>query len=121
MTVPQALISVFPQTQLDGGELVVHSSNQSIRALRNGMALSTMRRHLARLVQVGAIDRRNSPSGKRYAFKSWDGHVVLGLDLAPLARQYATICHRALADLATLTTRGLRCKLAPADIRALGA
>ena len=95
MTVLQALISFHPQTVLDGAGLVVHPSNEAICARLNGMALSTMRRHLARLVQVGVIARRDSPNGKRYSRTSREGRVVFGFDLAPLARQFAAFCQQA--------------------------
>ena len=97
MAVLQALISFFPETLLDGDTLIVHPSNDSICARLNGMACSTMRRHLGNLVRAGVIARRDSPNGKRYARKSRDGRVVFGLDLAPLARQFAAFCDHAEA------------------------
>lgn len=97
MTVLQALISFFPATELAGADLVVHPSNAAICARLNGMADSTMRRHLARLVDAGIVDRRDSPNGKRYARNARDGRVVFGFDLAPLARQFPAICQQAEA------------------------
>ncbi|MCB1407936.1 MAG: replication initiation protein RepC [Rhodobacteraceae bacterium] len=97
MTVLQALISFFPETMLEGEDLIVHPSNETICARLNGMPCSTMRRHLANLVQAGVITRRDSPNGKRYARKSREGRVVFGFDLAPLARQFAAFCDHAEA------------------------
>ena len=46
-----ALVSFHPAKVLTlGGDLVVHPANATICARLNGMACSTMRRHLARLV-----------------------------------------------------------------------
>lgn len=97
LVVLQALVSFFPSVLLEGEDLVVHPSNEAICERLNGMPMSTMRRHLARLVQSGVIARRDSPNGKRYARKSRAGRVVFGLDLAPLARQHAQVCAAAEA------------------------
>ena len=69
ITVLQALLSFHPATELDlsGPCPVVYPSNKSICERLNGMPCSTMRRHIARLVQSGLILRRDSPNGKRYA------------------------------------------------------
>lgn len=97
LSVLQALVSFFPAVLLQGDDLIVHPSNDAICERLNGMPLSTMRRHLARLVDAGVIARRDSPNGKRYARKSRAGRVVFGLDLAPLARQHAAVCAEAEA------------------------
>ncbi len=51
-----------------------------------GMPASTLRRHLAVLVDAGLIVRRDSPNGKRYARKNRAGAIELafGFDLSPL-------------------------------------
>ena len=50
------------------------------------MPASTLRRHLAVLVDAGLIIRRDSPNGKRYARKDDAGEIELafGFDLSPL-------------------------------------
>lgn len=104
LTVLQALVSFFPAVVLEGDDLIVHPSNEAICERLNGMPLSTMRRHLARLVAAGVIARRDSPNGKRYARNSRAGRVVFGFDLAPLARRHAEICAAAEAVRAARDT-----------------
>ena len=50
------------------------------------MPASTLRRHLAVLVDAGLVVRRDSPNGKRYARKDGTGEIELafGFDLSPL-------------------------------------
>lgn len=82
LTVLQALISFHPAADLSPGEpLVVFPANATICARLNGMPCSTMRRHVARLVDSGFLIRRDSPNGKRYMRR---GEIAFGFDLAPL-------------------------------------
>ncbi|KFI24452.1 plasmid replication protein RepC [Paenirhodobacter enshiensis] len=82
LTVLQVLISFYPAADLRPGEpLVVFPSNATICARLNGMPCSTMRRHVARLVDSGFLIRRDSPNGKRYLRR---GEIAFGFDLAPL-------------------------------------
>ena len=88
LNILQALISFHPGAELDLTKpLVVHPSNQSICDRLHGMASSTMRRHLARLVDTRVILRRDSPNGKRYARRYGGEKVAYGFDLSPLARR----------------------------------
>lgn len=96
MGVLQALVSFHPGTVLEGRDLVVHASNETICARLNGMPCSTMRRHLAHLVTAGVIARRDSPNGKRYARQTRAGKVAFGFDLTPLALRFDEFC--ALAE-----------------------
>lgn len=91
LTVLQALLSFFPETDLgtEGVSTVVFPSNAAICARLNGMACSTMRRHLSDLVKAGLLVRRDSPNGKRYRTRAGD---PFGFDLAPLALRFAEIC-----------------------------
>lgn len=91
LAVLQALVSFHPGTMLgaDGAEAVVYPSNRAICERLNGMPSSTMRRHLAKLVQAGVILRRDSPNGKRYARCYGDEKVAFGFDLAPLLSRHA--------------------------------
>ena len=85
LTVLQGLLSFFPDDALGGNaEMVVFPSNKAICERLNGMPGSTMRRHLARLVEAGLLMRRDSPNGKRYVRKSGEERVAFGFDLSPL-------------------------------------
>lgn len=99
LSVLQALVS-FHQATIVGGnhsETVVHPSNKAICERLNGMPCSTMRRHLANLVQTGFVVRRDSPNGKRYARRYGDEKIAFGFDLAPLAQRYVEVCEAAEA------------------------
>jgi replication initiation protein RepC len=85
LTVLQGLLSFFPADALGGNaEMVVFPSNKAICERLNGMPCSTMRRHLARLVEAGLLRRRDSPNGKRYVRKHGGEHLAFGFDLSPL-------------------------------------
>lgn len=90
LTVLQALIGFHPGTELDPrADCVVFPSNRSLCERLNGMACSTMRRHMARLVEAGMILRRDSPNGKRYRRRGTA--EAFGLDISPLARRHEEI------------------------------
>lgn len=87
LAILNALLSFHPETMLAGdGELVVWPSNEQLMARANGMPATTLRRHLAVLVDCGLIIRRDSPNGKRFARKSRGGEIeqAYGFDLAPI-------------------------------------
>ena len=85
LTVMQGLLSFFPDDALGGNaEMVVFPSNKAICERLNGMPCSTMRRHIARLVDAGLLMRRDSPNGKRYVRKHGEERVAFGFDLSPL-------------------------------------
>ena len=99
LSVLQALVS-FHQATIVGGnhsETIVHPSNKAICERLNGMPCSTMRRHLANLVQTGFVVRRDSPNGKRYARRYGDEKIAFGFDLAPLAQRFVEVCEAAEA------------------------
>lgn len=94
LAVLSALLSFRPSRDLsDGAPLVVFPSNASLSDRAHGMAESTLRRHLARLVAAGVIVRRDSPNGKRYKRRDVDGRPgqAFGFDLAPLLLAAARI------------------------------
>ena len=98
LTVLQGLLSFFPDDALGGNaEMVVFPSNKAICERLNGMPCSTMRRHLARLVEAGLVQRRDSPNGKRYVRKHGEERVAFGFDLSPLYCQSAEIARAAEA------------------------
>jgi replication initiation protein RepC len=87
LSVLNALLTFHPETALAGeGELIVFPSNQQLTLRVHGMPASTLRRHLAALVDAGLIIRRDSPNGKRYARKGRGGQIefAFGFDLSPL-------------------------------------
>jgi len=77
--------------------MVVFPSNKAICERLNGMPCSTMRRHLARLVDAGLLQRRDSPNGKRYVRKHGEERVAFGFDLSPLYCQSEEIARAAEA------------------------
>ncbi|WP_310324324.1 plasmid replication protein RepC [Aminobacter aminovorans] len=87
LAVLNALLSFHPDTDLVEGEgLVVFPSNAQLALRAHGMAPATLRRHLSVLVDCGLVVRRDSPNGKRYARKGFDGAIeqAFGFDLTPL-------------------------------------
>ncbi|MFD2346932.1 replication initiation protein RepC [Sinorhizobium terangae] len=102
LAVLNALLSFYPGTELsrDAG-LVVFPSNAQLSLRAHGMAGTTLRRHLAALVEAGLILRRDSPNGKRYARRSHGGAVgeAFGFDLSPLIARAAEF-ETAAAELA---------------------
>ena len=87
LSVLNALLTFHPETTLTGeDDLIVFPSNDKLTLRAHGMPASTLRRHLAVLVDAGLIVRRDSPNGKRYARKGSAGEIELafGFDLSPL-------------------------------------
>jgi replication initiation protein RepC len=87
LSVLNALLTFHPETALTGeDDLIVFPSNYQLSLRAHGMPASTLRRHLAILVDVGLLVRRDSPNGKRYARKDSAGEIELafGFDLSPL-------------------------------------
>lgn len=94
LAVLNALLSFHPETALMAGEcasLVVFPSNTQLALRAHGMTESTLRRHLAALVEAGLVIRRDSPNGKRYARKGQGGVVAqaFGFDLTPIVARAA--------------------------------
>ena len=87
LAILNALLTFHPETALNGdGELVVWPSNEQLMARANGVSATTLRRHLAVLVDCGLIIRRDSPNGKRFARKGRGGEIeqAYGFDLSPI-------------------------------------
>ncbi|WP_294537765.1 plasmid replication protein RepC [uncultured Rhodoblastus sp.] len=102
LSILSELLAFHPEVALTGDNLIVFPSNEQI-ALRAGrMPMSTMRRHLALLVNAGIILRRDSPNGKRYVRKGREGATgqAFGFDLSPLVARAAEFKELARAVLA---------------------
>ena len=68
-------------------EAIVFPANRTLSDRLNGMPESTLRRHLAQLVKLGVVDRRDSPNHKRFARRIGQRiALAFGFDLSPLAR-----------------------------------
>ncbi|MGK9086237.1 replication initiation protein RepC [Brucella intermedia] len=98
LAVLNALLSFLPGNVISAKQsLVVFPSNRQLSLRAHGMPESTLRRHLASLVKAGLISRRNSPNGKRYAYKDRAGQVeeAFGFSLLPLLERGAEIAKSA--------------------------
>jgi replication initiation protein RepC len=104
LTILNALLSFHPETTLAvDAELVVWPSNEQLAARANGMPPTTLRRHIAVLVDCGLIIRRDSPNGKRFARKGRGGEIeqAFGFDLSPIvarAQEFREIADAVLAE-----------------------
>ncbi|ABE65103.1 replication protein C (plasmid) [Nitrobacter hamburgensis X14] len=123
LAVLNALLSFHPDTVLTAGaaDLVVFPSNRLLSLRAHGMAASTLRRHLAGLVDSGLVLRRDSPNGKRYARKATSGDIeqAFGFDLGPIvarADEFAALAEAAIARRQALTVLRERITLARRDI-----
>lgn len=95
LAVLYALLSFYPNNELsdESGSMVVFPSNNQLSIRAHGIAGTTLRRHLAALVDAGLIERRDSPNGKRYAHRSRGGEIesAFGFSLAPLLARAAEL------------------------------
>jgi DNA-binding transcriptional ArsR family regulator len=104
LAILNALLTFHPETALTGtSELVVWPSNAQLMARANGMPATTLRRHLAVLVDCGLIIRRDSPNGKRFARKDREGGIeqAYGFDLSPIvarAEEFAALAEAVQAE-----------------------
>lgn len=126
LTVLRALIGFHAGREIsaDHGAPVVFASNRALCERLNGMPCSTMRRHLARLVEAGIVSRRDSPNGKRYARRGPGGVVVraFGFDLSPmlsLAPRIAEAAHEARAEASALACLRETVSLMRRDLEAM--
>ncbi|WP_042779003.1 plasmid replication protein RepC, partial [Sinorhizobium fredii] len=87
LAVLDALLTFYPHNELSEERgLVVFPSNAQLSVRAHGIAGTTLRRHLAVLVEAGLVVRKDSPNGKRYARKDNAGDVeqAFGFSLAPM-------------------------------------
>jgi replication initiation protein RepC len=122
LAVLNALLSFYPDTTLAGeDELIVFPSNEQLCLRTHGMPVSTMRRHLAVLVDAGLIVRRDSPNGKRYARKGRGGEIkrAFGFDLSPLvvrAEEFERLARKIEAEARAVKLAKERITLCRRDI-----
>lgn len=87
LAILNALLSFYPDATLTAdSEMIVWPSNDQLASRANGMPATTLRRHIAVLVQAGLVIRRDSPNGKRFARKGRGGEVeqAYGFDISPI-------------------------------------
>ncbi len=103
LSVLNALLSFYPKAELSGADgMVVFPSNAQLSLRTHGMAETTLRRHLAALVEGGLLTRRDSPNGKRYVRRDRQGAIgeAFGFSLAPLLARAEEIEQRAAEVIA---------------------
>ncbi len=109
LVVLNALLTFYPETELSEEHgLVVFPSNAQLSLRAHGMAPATLRRHLAALVEVGLIIRKDSPNGKRYARKggAGEGMDAFGFIITPLITRASEF--EAMADTVRFERRKLK-------------
>ncbi len=125
LAVLNALLSFFPETQLEeGGNLIVFPSNAQLSVRANGIAGTTLRENLGLLVERGLISRKDSPNGKRYARKDGEGAIrdAYGFSLAPLlarAEEFAALAQEVAAERRQVQQLRERITILRRDIRKL--
>lgn len=125
VAVLDALISFYPESELrPDAQLIVFPSNMQLSLRAHGMPNSTMRRHLALLVDAGLIIRKDSANGKRYARKDKSGSVesAFGFDLSPLlvrADELAMMAQEVMAERAALRRAKESLTICRRDVRKL--
>ncbi|THK34133.1 replication initiation protein RepC [Ensifer sp. MPMI2T] len=98
LAVLDALLTFYPDNELcEERGLVVFPSNDQLSVRAHGIAGTTLRRHLAALVDAGLIQRKDSANGKRYARKDETGAIeeAFGFSLAPLLARAEELAHAA--------------------------
>jgi replication initiation protein RepC len=98
LAVMSSLLSFLPDNEISAKNgLVVFPSNRQLSLRAHGMPESTLRRHIAALIESGLIARRDSPNGKRYAYKDEAGQVeeAFGFSFAPLLERSDEIARAA--------------------------
>ncbi|MGZ2505169.1 replication initiation protein RepC [Rhizobium beringeri] len=125
LTVLNALLSFYPDNELrQDAQLVVFPSNVQLTLRANGIASSTLRRHLALLVEAGLIVRKDSANGKRYPRKDKAGAIdsAFGFDLSPLLMrtdELAMMAQQVVADRFALRRAKENLTICRRDVRKL--
>lgn len=123
LAVLDALLSFYPENELrEDAQLIVFPSNLQLSLRAHSMPGSTLRRHLAVLVDAGLIVRRDSANGKRFSRKDDAGDIeqAFGFDLSPLLLRseelamlaqdviVARMAHRKAKEKLTIVRRDVR-------------
>lgn len=88
----QGLLTFYPHDELScGQDIIIFPSNKTICQRMNGMAESTMRRHLRNLLNAGLLLRRDSNNGKRFTISYDSERMAFGFDLSPLLQRAPAI------------------------------
>jgi len=125
LAVLDALLSFYPENELrQDAQLIVFPSNVQLSLRAHSMPGSTLRRHIAILVDAGLIVRRDSANGKRYARKYKSGEVdyAFGFDLSPLlarAEEFAAMAQQIMADRTALKKAKEALTICRRDVRKL--
>lgn len=125
LAVLDALLSFYPENDLrPDAPLIVFPSNAQLSLRAHGMAGSTLRRHLAALVEAGLIVRKDSANGKRYVRRDHTGDVenAFGFDLSPLlsrAEEFAMLAQQIVADRAAFKRMKENLTICRRDVRKL--
>ncbi len=125
LAVLDALLSFYPENDLrQDAQLIVFPSNMQLSLRAHSMPGSTLRRHLAALVDAGLIVRRDSANGKRYARKDDGGAIetAFGFDLSPLlarSEELAALAQQVVADRMALRKAKESLTICRRDVRKL--
>jgi replication initiation protein RepC len=125
LAVLNALLSFYPETELCQEKgLVVFPSNEQLSLRAHGIAGTTLRRHLAALVDAGLLHRRDSPNGKRYVRRQAGGEIeqAFGFSLAPLllrSEEFAHLAQSVAAERRALSQAREALTICRRDIRKL--
>jgi replication initiation protein RepC len=125
LAVLNALLSFYPETELCQEKgLVVFPSNEQLSLRAHGIAGTTLRRHLAALVDAGLLHRRDSPNGKRYVRREAGGKIeqAFGFSLAPLllrSEEFAHLAQSVAAERRALSQAREALTICRRDIRKL--
>ncbi|MGX9992260.1 plasmid replication protein RepC (plasmid) [Rhizobium sp. Z1P35] len=125
LAVLDALLSFYPENDLrQDASLIVFPSNAQLSLRAHGMAGSTLRRHLAALVEAGLIIRKDSANGKRYVRRDHTGDIenAFGFDLSPLlsrAEELAMFAQQIVAERAAFKRMKENLTICRRDVRKL--
>ncbi|MBB3593892.1 replication initiation protein RepC [Rhizobium sp. BK529] len=125
LAVLNALLSFYPENHLSSqANMVVFPSNRQLMVRAHGIAVTTLRRHLAALVEVGLIIRKDSANGKRFARRKTSGELedAYGFSLVPLlarSEELAAMAQKIEADRLALRRARERLTICRRDVRKL--
>ncbi|MFK0331913.1 plasmid replication protein RepC [Rhizobium sp. NPDC090275] len=125
LAVLNALLTFYPESELASDRaMIVFPSNAQLSIRAHGITGTTLRRHLAALVDAGLILRKDSANGKRYARKNRTGEIeqAYGFDLSPLlarASELSALSDRIATDRALFRRTKETLSICRRDVRKL--